>query len=67
MQFLHGDNKGSVQTAWMQSLKWVFVGRMSEGLFLLRFYIPVNRMGSCQAQSVYLTKLLLGRLSPLSG
>ena len=36
-------------------------------LFVLRFYGPVNPMGSCQAQSVYLTTLLLGRLSPLSG
>ena len=31
---------------------------------MLRFYIPVNPMGSCQARSVYLTTLLLGRLSP---
>ena len=36
-------------------------------LFVLRFYGPVNPMGSCQAQSVYLTTSLLGRLSPLSG
>ena len=36
-------------------------------LFVLRFYGPVNPMGSCWAQSVYLTTLLLGRLSPLSG
>ena len=34
-------------------------------LFVLRFYGPVNPMGSCQARSVYLTTLLLGRLSPL--
>ena len=34
---------------------------------LLRFYSPVNLMGSCLAQSVYLTTLLLDRLSPLSG
>ena len=32
----------------------------------LGFYGPVNSMGSCQAWSVYLTTLLLGRLSPLS-
>ena len=31
------------------------------------FYGPVNPMGSCRAQSVYLTTRLLGRLSPLSG
>ena len=36
-------------------------------LFVLRFYGPVNPMESCQAQSVYLTTRLLGRLSPLSG
>ena len=34
--------------------------------FVLWFYSPVNTMGSCQAQSVYPTTLLLGRLSPLS-
>ena len=34
---------------------------------MLRFYGPVNPMGSCQARSVYLTTHLLGRLSPLSG
>ena len=32
-------------------------------LFVLRFYGPVNPMGSCQARSVYLTTRLLGRLS----
>ena len=36
-------------------------------LFELRFHGPVNPMGSCRAQSVYLTTRLLGRLSPLSG
>ena len=35
-------------------------------LFVLRFYSPVNPMGSCQARSVYLTTCLLGRLSLLS-
>ena len=34
-------------------------------LFVLRFYGPVNPMGSCRARSVYLTTHLLGRLSPL--
>ena len=36
-------------------------------LFVLRFYGPVNPMGSCRAPSVYITTRLLGRLSPLSG
>ena len=36
-------------------------------LFVLRFYGPVNPMGSCRARSVYLTTRLLCRLSPLSG
>ena len=35
--------------------------------FVLRFYGPVNLMGSCRARSVYLTTRLLDRLSPLSG
>ena len=33
---------------------------------MLRFYGPVNPMGSCRARSVYLTTHLLGRLSPLT-
>ena len=32
---------------------------MSTCLFVLRFYGPVNPMGSCRARSVYLTTLLL--------
>ena len=36
-------------------------------LFVLRFYGPVNPVGSCRARSVYLTTRLLSRLSPLSG
>ena len=36
-------------------------------LFVLRFYSPVNPMGSCHAWSICLTILLLDRLSPLSG
>ena len=36
-------------------------------LFVLRFYGPVNPVGSCRARSVYLTTHLLGRLSPLCG
>ena len=35
--------------------------------FVLRFYGPVNPMGSCRARSVYLTTRLLGRLGPLNG
>ena len=35
--------------------------------FVLRFYDPVNQMGSCRARSVYLTTLILEMLSPLSG
>ena len=35
-------------------------------LLVLRFYNPVNQMGSCRAWSTYLTTRLLGRLSPLS-
>ena len=35
-------------------------------LSVLRFNSPVNLMGSCWAQSVYLTTRLLGRLSLLS-
>ena len=41
--------------------------RIDVCLFVLRFYGPVNPMGSCRARSVYLTTRLLGRLSPLSG
>ena len=37
------------------------------GLFVLRFYGPVNPMGSCRVRSVYLTTRLLDRLSFLSG
>ena len=36
-------------------------------LFVLRFYSPVNLMGSCQARSIYLTTHSLGRLNPPSG
>ena len=35
-------------------------------LFVLRFYGPVNLLGSCRARPVYLTAHLLGRLGPLS-
>ena len=39
---------------------------VSQRLFVLRFYGPVNSFGSYRVWSVYLTTLLLGRLSPLS-
>ena len=45
----------------------VLVNQGNRVLFVLRFYGPVNPMGSCRARSVYLTTRLLGRLSPLSG
>ena len=38
---------------------------LSSAEFVLRFYGPVNQLGSCRARSVYLTSLLLGRFSPL--
>ena len=41
--------------------------KMGFVLFVLRFYGPVNPMGSCRARSVYLATRLLGMLSPLSG
>ena len=41
--------------------------KATDCLFVLRFYGPVNPMGSCRARSVYLTTRLLDRLSPLSG
>ena len=32
-------------------------------LFVLRFYSPINTMGSCRAWSVYLSTRLLGSIS----
>ena len=46
------------------AISWILI---CVDLFVLRFYGPVNPMGSCRARSVYLTTRLLGRLSPLSG
>ena len=55
----------------MVSEKKIFEGSLaiylSLYLFVLRFYGPVNPMGSCRAWSVYLTTRLLDRFSPLSG
>ena len=46
---------------------WFFLPSiLSVYLFVLRFHSPVNPLVSCQGQSVYLTMLYLGRLSPLS-
>ena len=39
----------------------LFALHLSFFCFVLRFYGPVNPIGSCRAQSVYLTKRLLGR------
>ena len=38
---------------------------IKSGVFVLRVYGPINQMGSCRVRSVYLTTLLLGRLSTL--
>ena len=35
-------------------------------VFVLRFYSPVTPIGSCKVWSVYLTKLFLGMLSPIT-
>ena len=43
------------------------IHRVIVELFVLRFYGPVNPMGSCRVRSVYLTTRLVGSLSPLSG
>ena len=43
------------------------VNTIRSNLFVLRFYGPVNPVGSCREQSVSLTSLLLDRLSPPSG
>ena len=44
----------------------IILNHIEMTLFVLRFYGPVNPMGSCQAQSICLITLLLGRLSSLS-
>ena len=58
-----------VSVAFADIIRECFAGSCIVGrnLFVLRFYGPVNPMGSCRARSVYLTTRLLGRLSPLSG
>ena len=59
--YLH---QASITITWWYEVKYL---RHVYVLFVLRFYGPVNPMGSCRARSVYLTTRLLGRLSPLSG
>ena len=51
----------------MRRLAFLVVYSVTVCLFVLRFYGPVNPMGSCRARSVYLTTRLLSRLRPLSG
>ena len=58
-------DRQSVDVSYIQDGRFCFV--TSKLLFVLRFYGPVNPMGSCEVRSVYLTTRLLGRLSPLSG
>ena len=50
----------------LQNEGWSVTGKIfkhSYCLFVLRFYGPVNPVGSCRARSVYLTTRLLGRQS----
>ena len=51
---------------WMFFALFFFIFKFLVCLFMLRFYGPVNPMGSCRTRSVYQTTRLLGRLSPLS-
>ena len=51
---------------WCHCAKCVLLSFFFFFFFVLRFYGPVNSMGSCRARSVYPTTRLLGRLSPLS-
>ena len=63
-----GKNKKTISVGiLLKSLPSVLSVKLLYCLFVLRFYGPVNPMGSCRARSVYLTTRLLGRLSPLSG
>ena len=41
----------------------IFSDIVTASLFVLRFYGPVDPMGSCRTRSVYLTTRLLGKLS----
>ena len=74
---LYNQNEGTMKSQTVKGIPKVFktVNRSTSItekhllliLFVLRFYGPVNPMGSCRARSVYLTTRLLGKLSPLSG
>ena len=62
------EAQDDMETADREGLQRVeALGHRPSCLFVLRFYGPVNPMGSCRARSVYLTTHLLGRHSPLSG
>ena len=50
-----------------KNMLWYSLEALCQGnYFVSRFYGPVNPLGSCREQSVYLTTLLLGRHSLLS-
>ena len=61
----YADDK--VKQRLIQQSRGITLRQTIRSLFVLRFYGPVNPMGSCRAWSVYLTTRFLGRLSPLSG
>ena len=62
------EEDSSVGDALALPFRWARFCSVSLILYVvLRFYGPVNPMGSCRARSVYLTTRLLGRLSPPSG
>ena len=69
---LYHEDYGTVVSAYLtkychEGYGTVVSAYLSVLLFVLRFYGPINPMGSCRARSVYLATRLLGRLSPLSG
>ena len=64
---VHNDDCTSVIVHMQNLHPWLSKMSPVKILFVLRFYGPVNPMGSCRAQSVYLTAHILGRLSPLRG
>ena len=51
----HGEIRA---TSWLKKVPYL---EQSYCLFVLRFYGPVNPMGSCRARSVYLTTRLLNK------
>ena len=58
----HGDMRITVTVSFV----WIY-DKVTKICFVLRFYSAVSPVGSCRAQSLYLTTYLLGRLSPPSG